>query len=72
MTHQGEIIIAEAIRLLANEIKFLGNGNADRSVGHGAIEGLAMLISESNNRIADSLNDVAEAIRELAQAMSEK
>ncbi len=72
MTHQGEIIVAEAIRLLAEEIKFLGNGNADRSEGHGAIEGLAMLIRDSNDRIADSLDNVAEAIRELAQAVSEK
>lgn len=66
-------VIAEAIFSLSEEIRFLGNGNADRSKGgHGAIEAMGMKISESNNNIASSLDDVAAAIRELAQAVSER
>ncbi len=66
-------IIAEAIFDLSKSIRLLGNGNIDRGdLGVGAIEGLAMLIRDSNQKIAESIGDVAEAIRELAQAIENK
>lgn len=65
-------LIAEALYALSEEIKFLGNGGADRpKTAIGAIEGLAMKISESNESIANSLDGVAAAIDHLARAVSE-
>ena len=66
-------IIAEAIFDLSKSIRLLGNGNIDRGdLGVGAIEGLAILIRDSNQKIAESIGGVAEAIRELAQAIESK
>jgi hypothetical protein len=66
-------IIAEAIFDLSKSIRLLGNGNIDRGdLGVGAIEGLAMLIRDSNQKISESIGDVAEAIRKLAQAIENK
>ena len=67
-----ERMIADAIYFLANEIKFLGFGGADRDPkGIGALEGLAMKIDDSNTEIANAISETASAIRDLAQAVSE-
>jgi len=63
---------AEAIYCLAKSIRLLGNGNVERGdLSPGAIEGLAMLIRDSNEKISDALGDIADSIRELAQAISD-
>lgn len=40
---------SQALELIANQIKWLGNGNAATEVG--AIEGLAMVIAELGDKI---------------------
>lgn len=65
-------LIADALLKIANELKFLGNGNADRSVGHGSIEGLAMKIYESNQEIASAREGIASAIERLSDSISAK
>lgn len=64
-------LIAEALFAIADHVRFLGNGNADRSAGHGSIEGLAMKISESNLAIASALHGIAEAIDGLSKSISD-
>jgi len=64
-------IIAEAIFNLSNEIRFLGNGNADRSKGLGAIEGLAMLLSDSNEEIGSSIGGISSTLETVAESISE-
>ena len=64
--------IANAICDLSKSIRLLGNGNIERGDNSpGAIESLAMLIKESNDKTAVALGDIAESIRDLAQAITE-
>ena len=63
-------IIAEAIFDLSKSLRLLGMGNISRKdESPGAIESLAMIISDSNKDIASSLDGVANAIQELAEAV---
>jgi hypothetical protein len=65
--------VAEAIYDLSKSIRLLGMGNIDRGDNAiGAIEGLAILVRDSNHKIADALGDVADAIRALAHAVETK
>lgn len=60
-----EELISDSIYFLANEIRFLGFGGADRSpTGIGALEGLAMKTYDSNKEIAGAVGDIADSIRE--------
>jgi methyl-accepting chemotaxis protein len=73
---KNEELISEAIFELAREIRFLGNGHADRSVGgHGAIEGLAMKTSDAGSEVSGSISGIADAIRtsgeEIASSLDE-
>ena len=62
--------IADAIYDLSKSIRLLGNGNIERGDNSpGAIEGLSMLIRDSNTKIAEGMMDIAGSIRELAQAI---
>ncbi len=64
--------IADAINDLSKSIRLLGNGNIDRGDNSpGAIENLAAVIKESNEKTAMAIGDIAESIRELAQAVQE-
>ena len=63
-------LIAEAILDLSKSVRLLGSGNVARDdLAPGAIEGLAMLIRESNERIAASLDGIAEAMDRIADAI---
>ena len=77
-------LVADAIYDLSKSIRLLGNGNIDRGdLAIGAVEGLAMMVrdsnekiaesisyvSDSNDKIAGSLDNIAEAINNLAQAI---
>ncbi len=65
-------VIAEAIFDLSKSIRLLGNGNIARhDSSPGAIEGLAMLIRESNEEIARSLDGIASAIQALAESLAD-
>lgn len=61
--------IAKAIETLAFHVKYLGNGNAATSMG--AIEGLAVQITEVGRRIADAIEKLAEAVenQDIGQAI---
>ena len=62
--------IAQALYDISKSLRLLGNGNIAREdTSPGAIEGLAMLIRDSNTRIADALGDVADSVRSLAEAV---
>ena len=61
-------IIAEAIRELSRSIIYLGNGNSTGSGGFGAIEGLAMLIRDSNQEIASSISGISSALENIAES----
>ena len=61
-------IIAEAIGELSRSIIYLGNGNSTGSGGFGAIEGLAMLIRDSNQEIASSIGGISSALENIAES----
>ena len=61
-------IIAEAIGELSRSIIYLGNGNSTGSGGFGAIEGLAMLIRDSNQELASSIGGISSALENIAES----
>jgi hypothetical protein len=65
-------IIAEAIYDLSKSIRSLGNGNIDQEdFSFGNIEGLAFLISDSNQEIASSIGGISSTFETVAEAISE-
>ena len=60
--------IAVALNNIALQIKNLGHGDATNDK-FGAIEGLAMVIKDSNESISSALDSVATAINNVANAI---
>ena len=58
--------IVDAMWSVAQQLKWLGNGDASTTMG--AIEGHGAAVIEAADKIADAVDNLAEAVRETAKA----
>jgi len=68
--NKNEIII-EILCEISNNIRFLGNGNADRTNGQGAIEGLAISISDSNKKTASAIDGISSTLETVDKSVND-